>query len=170
MANMLPVALKALAAYQTVSSISRTLNDQGEKSENLALQQLQAQQQLQQNQSVQDAALKKAELQASAEENARTSRDALKRAVARQRAQFGASGVDMSDGSSEAVLLGLFQETDDELAARERLDTLKAQSIDQNLLQQTSSNTLTLTQAKEREKLNDLDSTLDKVDGIIDAF
>ena len=167
MANMLPVAIKAI---QTAATVATVVNNQKERSESVALDQLRAQQNLQQQQLAQDNAIRQAEIDASTAENERVRRNALKRAVASQRAQFGSRGIDVRDGSSEAVLLGLFQETDEELAARERLDMLKSQALSQNLLQQTSSNTLALTQANERNKLNDLSNNLDRVDAITGIF
>jgi len=170
MANILPIATQAISAYQTISSLARTFNDDQDNAQSLALAQLSQQQKLSEAQSAQDAALQRVEIQANAEEDARVRRAALKRAVARQRAQFGSSGVDMSDGSSEAVLLGLFQESDDEQAARNRLDNLRFQALDQNLLQQSSSNVLSLTQAQERNKLDDFSNSLDKADALVDLF
>ncbi len=58
-------------------------------------------------------------------------KDALKRAVAKQRARIGASGSTL-EGSGEAILLGLFDETDEELARREELDQLKEEALRQS--------------------------------------
>ena len=52
------------------------------------------------------------------------------RAVARQRANFGSSGISSDSGSGQAVLLGLFDETEDELARREQLDNLRNRALD----------------------------------------
>jgi hypothetical protein len=78
---------------------------------------------------------------------------ALRRAVARQRAQYGASGVSSGDGSARAVLLGLFDESEDELSQRTALDTLKSRAIDQGLAQQQRMNTLQMTQLRQKERL-----------------
>ena len=66
------------------------------------------------------------------EEAARTRQQALKRTVARQRALYGAQGIDASDGSGEAVLLGLLSESEAEKAYRDRLDALRNQALAQD--------------------------------------
>jgi len=52
-------------------------------------------------------AIRAAEADANAERQA-----ALRRAMARQRARLGASGIDLASGSGEAILLGLVDETE----------------------------------------------------------
>lgn len=56
-------------------------------------------------------------------------RDRLKRAAASQRARFGASGVSMA-GSGSAVLLGLSEQTDEEIDRRASLNRLKQNALD----------------------------------------
>src|SRR5688572_11584877 len=60
------------------------------------------------------AASEKEKLALESAEDARKRREALKRATSKQRATFGAQGLEASDGSGEAVLLGLFSESDAE--------------------------------------------------------
>ena len=78
-------------------------------------------------------------------------RDALKRAVARQRANFGAQGIGSGTGSSEAVLLGLFEQSDEERAAAETLNNLRTQAITQNASAQQQLNLLQQTQLRENQ-------------------
>lgn len=80
-------------------------------------------------------------------------RAALRRAVARQKVQFGAQGIASGDGSSQAVLLGMFDESEQDRAARERLDTLRQQAITQNIEAQSRINVLQRSQLAERQKL-----------------
>ncbi len=68
------------------------------------------------------------EQQRKADETAR--KRALRASVAQQRARFGASGVDAVDGSGEAVLLGLFEQTQEELDARAERDRLRSRAVD----------------------------------------
>lgn len=86
-------------------------------------------------------------IRAAESRNAESARlQALRRSVARQRAMFSAQGVGSSGGSSEAVLLGLFDESEEDKRKREEMDGLKSRleqvRIDgnnkQNLLQLTS--------------------------------
>jgi hypothetical protein len=78
----------------------------------------------------------------------------LKRAVARQRAAYGASGIEAnSSGSAQAVLLGLFDESEEEKNQREKLDTLRLNAIDQDVDQRSRLNVLQRTQLAEKQRL-----------------
>lgn len=66
------------------------------------------------------------QVQAQADEERR--QRALKSAVATQRARFGASGIDSTDGSAEAVLLGLFETSEEEAQARLERDEVRMQA------------------------------------------
>ncbi len=102
----------------------------------------------------QDAAIQKEQTRIAAEQSETQRRIALKRAMARQRANFGAQGIGNGGGSSEAVLLGLFEESDEERAAREKIETLRSQAIDQNIGQQQQINLLQQTQLREKQYLD----------------
>lgn len=121
--------------------------------QNLALQQLQAQQGLSEGNSAQQAALERQKLEADAASSEAARRDALRRAVARQNAQFGSQGMSAGDGSGEAVLLGLFDESDQDRATREKMDNLRLQAIDQDLQEESRINVLQRTQMQERQRL-----------------
>ncbi len=119
----------------------------------LALQQLQQQQGLAEKQAAQDAALQRQKLQIQAQNAEETRLRALKRVVAKQRASFGGSGISSIGGSAEAVLLGLFDESEEDLAQRNRLDQLTSTALSQGLAQQKSLNVLQATQLQERQNL-----------------
>lgn len=121
--------------------------------QDLALQQLTAQQALDQQQATQDADLQRQKIAADSLSSEQTRRAALRRAVARQRAQFGGSGLTGGDGSTEAVLLGLFEETESDKAASQRIDTLRNAAIDQSLNNRQTLNVLQRTQLQERQAL-----------------
>ena len=70
----------------------------------------------------------KAEIKKEQEAYSDDRRDRLKRAAAAQRARFAAGGVS-SSGSGSAVLLGLSQETDEEIHRRASLNALKNQAL-----------------------------------------
>jgi len=63
----------------------------------------------------------------------RRRKEGLKRDLATQRARFGASGVGGAGGSSEALLQGLSNQTDRELADSRRLNLLQTQDLYTNL-------------------------------------
>lgn len=137
----------------TVESLTgRNAADQQQREQELALKQLKQQQKLQKKQLEADAALDRERIAADAEAAERERRAALRRAVARQQAQFGSSGVSSTGGSAQAVLLGLFEESEDELAERERLDSLRGRAIDLSLSGRQSLNVLQRTQLQERQR------------------
>lgn len=123
--------------------------------QDLALKQLQAQQQLGQLNAEQNAALERQKIANDAASADATRITALRRAVARQNAQFGASGVS-GDGSSEAVMLGLVNQSDADKADQDALDTLRYQAIDQNLDQQKSVDVLQQAQLQQRQNLQNI--------------
>ena len=80
-------------------------------------------------------------------------RAALRRAVARQRAKFGLQGVGSSGGSSEAVLFGMVEESDEERRHRERLDRLRETAVGDQLQSKRRRNLLELTEMAEKQRL-----------------
>lgn len=141
---------------------------QNVRSEDVALEQLQQQQALQRQQNMQNVALEKRQIAAQSEINEQNRRAALKRAVARQRARFGGSGISQGSGSSEAVLLGMFDETEDELAQREQLDNLRKGALDQRLAQGNSLNVLQYEQLRQRQDLNNVASNYGRYKNMVD--
>ena len=154
--------LPFFSAAQSASNFINTVSDRDnrnraselEQQQNQALEQLQQRQALDQQILGQQSALDKTMLAQETHEEEEKRRKALKRAVARQRASFGASGLSSGDGgSAQAVLLGLFDESDDERAERERFDALRTQAIDLNTANQNSLNVLQRSQLRERQNL-----------------
>lgn len=147
-----------------VPAIAGTIISQGvsittqQSQQNQALKQLKQDQALQKKQTAQDIALEKERLSLEARNAETTRKDALKRSVARQRAQFGAQGVGSGGGSSQAVLLGLFEESEDEREKREATDALRARAIDEGVSQQGALNILQRTQLAEKNKIKTLSS------------
>lgn len=139
-----------LGGVQTLSGIG---NRQQEKEDRLALDQLKRQQNLQQKQLEERTALEREQIALNARLTEEQRQAALRRAVSRQRANFGSQGVGSASGSSQAVLLGLFDESDDERQRREELDSLRVTALDQNVSQNRALNILQRTQLSERQKL-----------------
>lgn len=176
MGNVAPVLTQALGlgvpiagqplggvlAGAALSVAERSAARQTQKAEqSLALEQLQAQQNLQTQQLESQAALERERITAAAKVDEDNRRAALKRAVSRQRASFGASGVgNAATGSSQAVLLGLFDETEEELTNRETLDNLRSRALDLSLNNRNSINVLQRTQLQERQKLSRIAGSL----------
>lgn len=156
-------AIQALGAANTVLG---AFNNYQDKSGRQDYQKTKALQDLEIRNAQERAAYEKSQLKLSAEQTESERRAALRRAVAKQRANFGASGTGSSDGSSRAVLLGLFDESDEERARRESLDTLKSRAIDMGVAQQQRINTLQLAQLKEKNKINRYISAFDSVSSI----
>lgn len=119
----------------------------------LDLQQLQQKQQLDQQNLVQQTALERERIATDTKAAEERRQAALRRAVARQRASFGSQGIGSGGGSSQAVLLGLFDETEDELAQRERLDNIRGRALDLDVSQSNAINVLQRSQLAERQRL-----------------
>ncbi|PCH98421.1 MAG: hypothetical protein COB76_07090 [Alphaproteobacteria bacterium] len=83
----------------------------------------------------------------------RRRRSALKRSVAKRNARFGATGIGGGSGSREAILLGLYNESESEKKQREDLDKLRFSSINNDLSNVAARNILEKTQFSERQKL-----------------
>jgi hypothetical protein len=122
--------------------------------QNLAMAQLQAQQQMSETVAAQNAALEQERIMLSAQEAEQARRAALKRAVARQKVSLASQGISAADnGSTEAILLGMFQESETDRAARTRMDGLRTQAIGADLAQQRALNILQRSQLAERQRL-----------------
>ncbi len=169
MGSIVPIAFQALQAFQAVSTVAKVI-DGGSSQGNQAVSQLQERQALENRQATQKAALDKKEISIKAEKAEKERRAALKRAVARKRVRFGSHGVSVGDGSSEAVLLGLFDESEDVRIQREKLDKIRLQSIEQNVNNTRRVNTLERTQLREKEKLKRTSETLDSAGDLLRIF
>lgn len=124
--------------------------------QDMALRQLQQKQNIEELSAAEQAALERRNIAASAASAYDERRTALKRAVARQRAQFGAQGLGSDDGSGEAVLLGMFDESEHDKAERDQLDHLRYQALESDLSDQKRVNVLQRTQLKEKQNLERL--------------
>ena len=170
MAMLAPVAglLPSLSgAIGTITAIDQTLQAVDKLSgnskrrakkayrrqQNTALAQLQQDQEVRLLKEQSNANITRSKIQVDANKAARKRRLALKRAVSRQRAKFGASGIGSSKGSAEAVLLGLFDETQSQKKERDRLDNIRLSAIDNNLDSLQRKNLLEVSQLAERQSL-----------------
>ena len=120
--------------------------------QNLALRNLQ-QSQAQQQREAQDKAVRdRAQIAEQARQSEEARRKALRRAVAKQNARVGASGVSRS-GSNEAILLGLVNDREDEARNQNALDQLRFNTIDAGLDNLQSRNILQQSQLAEQQRL-----------------
>lgn len=120
----------------------------------LAMAQLQEQQRTAEAQAAQDAALARQEMAAEAVGAETARRAALKRAVARQKVSLASQGISAADdGSAEAILLGMFQESEEERGTRARMDGLREQALSQSLSQKQALNVLQRAQLADRQRL-----------------
>lgn len=163
--NIASLFVPSVQGFGVVSNLMRFADDMSGKTQlnqyntqrqqqDLALHQLQAMQDDAMRRAGEGAAQDRAKIafDAQAAEDAR--RAALKRAVARQRVTFGASGIDPnSSGSAQAVLLGLYDESDAERARRESLDNMRYGAIDQGLAQRARTNVLERTHLVQQQQL-----------------
>lgn len=117
---------------------------------------LERQQAEQMRQAESAAALEREQLAVTTQNAEEERRAALRRAMARQRASFGAQGVGSGGGSSQAVLLGMFEESDGEKVRRERLDNLRLRVIEDDLAGRRANNILRRTELAEKNRLDKL--------------
>ncbi len=167
MGALTPIITSPLFAQGVGLVTSEISRQSSRKQRNLGAEQLEATQKLQQRQATQDAAQDKAKINLDAVNSEKERKDALRRAVARQRASFGAQGIGSRGGSSQAVLLGLFEESDDEKSKREGLDALRFNALDQDLSQKSSINVLQRTQLEERNKLKTISAFNDTLSDVV---
>ena len=151
-------AMPVLRAVNAIRGVADSSGDNGHDAlraqQDLAMKQLRAQQGLGDASAAERDALDRQKISLDSAAADKSRRDALRRAVARQRAAFGAQGLSATDGSGEAVLLGLFDESESERAAREKLDTLRMQALDQENMEHQLINVLQRTQLKEKQNLD----------------
>jgi hypothetical protein len=130
LANMLPTAL----------TVANTLNKNRQ----------------QQKQS--DAALynQQQQIAVQAEADATARRQSLQRAMARQRAQFGAQGVSGSDGSASAILLGLRDQAEAEQDQADKLSGLRNSALQASAKTKQRKNLLSLNETYDAMRLSSL--------------
>lgn len=151
-------AFQILNAAGTVANMMKTYSDQsGQRDYSQAVETVSAGNQNAEQEAEQD----RKEIAFSSQMAEDERRSALRRAISRQKAQYGSSGIGSTDGSSQAVLLGLFSESEEEKSKREALDQLKLSAVDNALSQAKRVNTLRLSQMKEKNKYNQYTSSLE---------
>lgn len=162
MGAITPIASGLSAAVGTLNTLGQVVgavqtlsgNSNSRQEQDLALRQLQERQRLEQARLAQSNALEREKIATQTAQDEEDRRAALRRAVARQRASFGGQGISASGGSAQAVLLGLFDETEDEINRRTELDFLRTRALDLGESQNRSLNLLQATQLQQRQKLN----------------
>lgn len=124
------------------------------RDQNLALKQLREKQDAQLSTLQTQTQLERDRLEADTQASEEKRLAALRRAVARQRSQFAAQGLGgTGTGSTDAVLLGLFEESDTDRTERDRIDQLRNRALDQDLSSQKQLNILQRSQLQERQRL-----------------
>lgn len=114
------------------------------------------------------AQLEARKIQIERDEATRNRKNTLARSVAEQQVKFSAQGIDTTDGSGEAALLGMYKESSEQKAYREKLEKLKAESLNQQLASDRRRNLLTL-QSSYSNARNGLLSNFDKYTGYDDS-
>ncbi len=147
---------------QTVGAVSafansvETLTGGGRRDvraeQNLAMQNLQQSQALSAQQAREKADRDRAQIAEQGKQSDEARRKALRRAIAKQNARVGASGVSRT-GSNEAILLGLVNDSADTAQNNKALDQLRYNTIDAGLNNPQSRNVLEKTQLSERQRL-----------------
>lgn len=100
--------------------------------------------------------LERARLTADEQEAERKRRAALRAAVSRTRAQLGGQGISATDGSGEAILLGLVREEAEDAEAANRRDALREAALEAEADAGRRRNLLEQTRLAERQRLERL--------------
>lgn len=100
-----------------------------------------------------DVALRRAQIESSAASDEAARLKALRKTVGRTRASLGAGGGGTSDGSGEAVLLGLVADTHRNQQEADATDRLRTQALAQEVAATQKSNLLERSQLAEKQRL-----------------
>lgn len=161
MGTFLPVLGTISTTLGTLHSLGKTFNtlsgnDYADAKRDQAMRDLQRQQAQQQSEAQQRADQQRQQIALNAEQAEQARRSALKRAMAKRNARFGASGIGGANGSREAIMLGLYNESEDEKKQREALDKIRYDSITSDLNNLNSRNILERTEMAENNRLSRL--------------
>ena len=100
-----------------------------------------------------DIATRRAQIETSAASDEAARLKALRRTVGRTRASLGSRGGGTSDGSGEAVLLGLVADTDRDQQEADATTRLRTQALAQEMADTQKSNLLERSQLAEKQRL-----------------
>jgi colicin import membrane protein len=100
-----------------------------------------------------DIATRRAQIESSAASDEAARLKALRKTVGRTRASLGAGGGGTSDGSGEAVLLGLVADTNQSQSQADAIDRLRTQALSQEVADTRTSNLLERSQLAEKQRL-----------------
>jgi hypothetical protein len=100
-----------------------------------------------------DIATRRAQIETSAASDEAARLKALRRTVGRTRASLGSRGGGTSDGSGEAVLLGLVADTDRDQREADATTRLRTQALAQEVADTQKSNLLERSQLAEKQRL-----------------
>lgn len=150
----LPLVTKSISGVNTIDTAING-NRNAEHAANLARTQQSARNRLEENVSAQKSALDTSILNATQSADERRRLTALKRATSRQRAIYGSSGLDRGGdtGSGEAVIFGLFNESDQDKATNDHIYNLRRRIIDDNIQNMRTRNLLDESQFLARKKI-----------------
>ena len=147
---------QTLGAIQTIASSVETLSGGNRRDlrreQDLAMRNLQQRQSQSEQQAADKAGLERERIALEAEKAEDARRKALKRAMARQNVRFGAGGVSKT-GSGEAVLLGLYDDSQEQADSQKALDQLRYNTIDNDLYALRQNNLLQRSQLAEQQRL-----------------
>ena len=146
----LPALTRTLSIVNSINRAASLFNNGDNKradaAREKAMADLQARQKLEEKIASDRAGKDNALLLAQQSEEDHRRASALRAAVARQRALYGAGGSGPEGGSAEAVLLGLVNESDQEKAAQESIYRLRRQITEDNAANVRARNLLELSQ------------------------
>lgn len=145
----------AVVGFGTQYLNQKIARDDLRRQQDQALAQLQGRQRLDEDLAAQNAAIEKQKIASETAAVELRRKQALKRAVARQKTLFSAQGLGgETAGSNEAVLLGFMNSSEEEAAQNDQMANLRRTALEQSLAAQKQKNLLESTQLAQRQSLS----------------
>ena len=166
MAGFTSFASTAMQALSVANTVAKGIDNYKEKSGMQDYEYLKRQSDLNLKTLQQENDLKKQEYDQKLQADQDKRRRAVLQAIAKQKAEFGASGIGSGGGSAQAYLLGLSEADDAVTQEQNAAVNIQKNILDQKWEAQKSLNTLALTEAKERSKLRRATSLYDGLTSI----
>lgn len=165
MAGFTSIASTAIQAFSVANTIAKGISDYRDDSGRDAYENMRRQSEIQLAGLQQKQAIERQQIALDKERADADRARKLRAAIAAQKAAYGAGGVGSESGSSQAYLLGLIGDAEEEGRTASGAAELRNRILDNNYNTQKSLNMLTLTQMKERNRLKSITALYDNTLG-----
>lgn len=170
MAGFTSIASTAMQAFSLANTIAKGIGDYRDDSGQAAYENMRRQSEIQLAGLQQKQTIERQQIALDKEKADQDRARKLRSAIATQRAAYGAGGVGSSSGSSQAYLLGLIGDAEEEGRTASAAADLRNRILDNTYNTQQSLNMLTLTQMKERNRLRGVTALYDNTVGLFSGM